>query len=168
MKYRFLCAVVALAALSACNQAPQQSGSEPLPVASTASAPSAPSAPSPAAASDTVVLDGVHLNFPNHVRSTKVVTNADGTITHRVDVEYIGLDQKAMVAALGNAFVSKGYTLAGPSERDGVSRYLVMSGQVQKGQLSVAPAGPAVRIKLSDPEAKGVALFVWQEPKSAN
>ncbi|KRA30243.1 hypothetical protein ASD68_15465 [Rhodanobacter sp. Root627] len=83
-------------------------------------------------------------------------------------VEYIGPDLSALDADLRKALATKNYTLAGPSERDGVSRYLVMSGKVRVGQVAVSPVGPALTIKLGAPGATGIALFIWQDPKPAN
>lgn len=166
MKYRFLYVAAALAALSACGRSPEGGSSAQAP----SLAPSATTSPgaTASAVSDTVVFGDVHLNFPNRVRSSKDVTNADGTVTHRKNVEYIGLDQDALDAALRKAVVAKGYTLAGPSERDGAFRYLVMSGKVRVGQIAVSPVGPALKIKLGAPGATGLALFIWQSAKSAS
>jgi hypothetical protein len=169
MKYRFLCVVAALAALSACDRSPEGSLSTQAPaVASSATTATPPAGATAGSLGDTVVLGNVHLNFPNRVRSSKDVIAADGAVTHRKDVEYIGLDQNALDAALRKAVVDKGYTLAGPSEREGVFRYLVMSGKERVGQIAVSPVGPALKIKLGAPGATGLALFIWQDTKPAN
>lgn len=119
--------------------------------------------PVPTSAKGTVVLGNIYLNFPNMVRSTKDVKSADGTITHRVAVEYIGVDHRALVSDLRKVLSNKGYALRGPTERAGVYRYIIMAGDMQKGKMAVSPVGPSLQMKLYSSGAKGVALFVWKE-----
>lgn len=109
----------------------------------------------------TVVMGGVILSFPHTVRSTKNVDLPGGQVQHRLNIEYLGLDEQHLSDAIKKAVSSNGYTLAGPTERDGTLDYLVMSGSDRKGIFAVTPAGPSLHLHLNSPGARGVVYVEW-------
>ena len=151
--------------LSACNQ--DRGTSQPAPAAPPAPTADqkAPEPAKPATPDDAVLVDGIKPTFPHKLRSATAEPDADGAQKHRLNVEFIGVDGGAVADSLRQTFESSGYKVAGPVEKDGTSKFVALNGSGQRVDYVVTPAGPALKIKLTAPDAQGVVGFIWKDAK---
>ena len=138
--------------LAACNQAKQESSTEP--AAELASVAEVTSPPEDISAPMTSVAENVALKFPHLVRSRTEET-IDGVARNTLRVEYKERDEVAVAAELETAFVSAGYKV----KADGLK--FVAFGEKLKVRYVISPAGPDLKVNLSSPESKGLITFMW-------
>lgn len=156
MKYQILGLVVLAMGLAACGKNSSQNNAD---IAMS-------SAVAEAAGDNATVMGGVQLEFPHYVRSSNERALPDGGVQHRMNVEYIGLDRSELEAQLRKSVSAQGYSLVGPREHDGSFRYYVISGQKRVGAISVTPAGPALKVKMTSHGASGVVYMTWEGTNS--
>lgn len=112
------------------------------------------------------IVDGVVVPFRHVVRSRKSesASGAGGAGTsHVVRIEFQGVDSSQAAVALRKAFARKGYKVAEASNANGVATFVARNEREDRVRYVVTPAGPAMRVALSQPDSKGMVTFFWKD-----
>jgi peptidoglycan/LPS O-acetylase OafA/YrhL len=108
-----------------------------------------------------ILVNGYRPGFPYQIRSQRHEPAPRGQFRHYVSIEYLRIDEHAVVDVLRRELEARGFKLQGPIPKENAERFVAQApGRFLNIDVQAHPTA-----ELAAPEARGIVHFGWRDDR---